>query len=67
MTEPTFEINAEDNMGFLRVFMGGGEPAGELAQFLSATLANWMLANPGQRILAVLPINRDGDTVELPA
>jgi hypothetical protein len=40
MTERTFEINVEDHMGFLRIFMGHGEPAGELAQFLSATLAH---------------------------
>ena len=67
MTERTFEINVEDHNGFLRISMGRGEPAGELAQFLSATLANWMKANPGQRIVAVCPINRDGDTVELHA
>jgi len=65
MTERTFEINIEDHMGFLRVFMGRGEPTGELAPFLSATLANWMTANPAQRIIAVCRINRDGDTVEL--
>ena len=67
MKERTFEINVEDHNGFLRVFMGRGEPTGELAKFLSATLANWMKANPEQRILAVVPINRDGDTVELHA
>ena len=60
MTERTFEINVEDHMGFLSVFMGRGEPAGELAQFLSATLANWMLSNPKQRIVAVVPIDREG-------
>jgi hypothetical protein len=67
MVERTFEIIVEDHMGFLRIFMGRGEPAGELAQFLSATLANWMKSNPEQRILAVVPINRDGDTAELHA
>lgn len=67
MTERTFEINVEDHNGFLRVFMGRGEPAGELAKFLSATLGNWMKANPEQRVVAVCPINRDGDTVELHA
>jgi hypothetical protein len=49
MKERTFEINVEDHNGFLRVFMGRGEPAGELAKFLSATLANWMNAGRKQR------------------
>lgn len=64
MPERTFEINVEDHREFPHVFMGRGAPLGELAQFLSATLANWRLANPEQRIWAVVPINRDGDTVE---
>lgn len=67
MTERTFEINIEDHAGFLRVFMGRGEPTGELVQFLSGTLAHWIQQNPERRILAVVPINRDGDTVELHA
>jgi hypothetical protein len=29
MKERTFEINVEDHNGFLRVFMGRGEPAGK--------------------------------------
>lgn len=67
MTERTFEINIENHMGYLRVFMGRGEPTGELAPFLSATLSQWMQNNPDQRIIAVAPISRDGDTVELHA
>jgi hypothetical protein len=67
MTNRTFEINIEDDMGYLRVFMGRGEPAGELPPFLSATLAQWMQNNPEQRVVAVAPICRDGDTVELHA
>lgn len=67
MTERTFEINIEDHRGYLRVFMGRGEPTGELAPFLSGTLARWIENNPGQRIVAVAPISRDGDTVELHA
>ena len=62
MKERTFEINIEDHMGFLRVSMGRGEPAGELAQFLSGTLAQWIQNNPEQRIISVAPIGRDGDT-----
>lgn len=67
MTGRTFEINIEDHMGFLRVFMGRGEPAGELAQFLSGTLAQWIQNNPDKRIVAVVPVTRYGDTVELHA
>jgi hypothetical protein len=67
MTGRTFEINIENHMGFLRIFMGHGEPTGELAPFLSGTLAQWMQANSDQRIVAVAPISRDGDTVELHA
>ena len=67
MTERTFEIIIEDHMGYLRVFMGRGEPAGELPPFLSATLAQWIASNPNQRIVAVTPISRDGNTVELHA
>lgn len=67
MSDRTFEIDIEDHMGFVRVLMGRGEPTGELAQFLSATLAGWIQQHPEVRILAVVPINRDGDTVELHA
>lgn len=67
MNERTFEINIEDHMGFLRFYMGHGEPTGELAPFLSGTLAQWIEKNPNQRIMAVAPISRDGDTVELHA
>ncbi len=64
MTERTFEINIEDHMGFLRVYMGRGEPAGELAQFLSGTLTQWIRIIQS-RIIAVAQISRDGDAVEL--
>ncbi len=67
MIERSFEIDIEEHMGFVRVLMGRGEPTGELAQFLSATLAQWIDQHPELRILAVVPINRDGDTVELHA
>lgn len=67
MTERTFEINIEDHMGFLRFYMGHGEPPGELCQFLSAALAQWIQEHPETRVVAVAPINRDGDTAELHA
>lgn len=67
MTGRTFEIIVEDHMGFARVFMGHGEPTGELAQYLSATLAQWIAQRPQLRIIAVAPVVRDGDTAELHA
>lgn len=67
MTERTFEINVEDHMGFIRVFMGRGEPTGELARYLSATFAQWIAERPHLRIIAVVPVVRDGDTAELHA
>jgi hypothetical protein len=67
MSGRTFEIVVEDHNGFLRVFMGRGEPNGELAKFLSGTLAQWIQNNPDQRIVAVVPVTRYGDTVELHA
>lgn len=67
MADRTFEINVEDHMGFVRVFMGRGEPTGELATYLSATLAQWIEQRPHLRIIAVVPVIRDGDTAELHA
>ena len=67
MTGRQFEIIIEDHMEYLRVFMGRGEPNGELARFLSGTLAQWIQNNPDQRILVVTSITRYGDTVELHA
>jgi hypothetical protein len=47
--------------------MGHGEPPGELCQFLSAALAQWIKEHPESLVVAVVPINRDGDTAELHA
>ena len=38
MSKPRFEINITDFGGWLRVTLGRGEPAGEVAQFLSESL-----------------------------
>jgi hypothetical protein len=72
MNHPRFEI-IQENMGgwvrvFLgRVFLGRGEPTGEVAKFLSHSLTEWMRQRPHLRVRFVVPINRDGDTVELHA
>ena len=67
MNEPRFEIVQQDMGGWVRVFLGRGEPTGELAKFLSHGLTDWMRMRAHLRVRFVVPINRDGDTVELHA
>ena len=67
MNKPRFEIVRDDMGGWVRVFLGRGEPTGEVAKFLSHSLANWMREHPHLRVRFVVPINRNGDTVELHA
>ncbi len=67
MNRPRFEIVQEDMGGWVRVFLGRGEPTGELGKFLSHGLADWMRKRPQFRVRCIVPINRDGDTVELHA
>lgn len=65
--QPRFNITAEDMGGWLRVYLGRGEPAGELAKFLSHTLTNWFRQRPHLWLRFAIPVSRDGDTVELHA
>ncbi len=51
----------------VRVYLGHGEPTGEVARFLSHSLTKWMRERPHLRLRFAVPINRDGDTVELHA
>jgi len=53
--------------GWVRVFLGRGEPTGEVAKFLSHGLTDWMRKRPHLRVRFVVPITRDGDTAELHA
>ena len=46
MGKPRFEIVQEDMGGWVRVFLGRGEPAGEVARFLSHGLTDWMRKRP---------------------
>ena len=64
---PRFEIVQEDMGGWVRVFLGAGEPTGEVAGFLSQCLADWMRKRPHLRVRCAVPVTRDGDTVELHA
>jgi hypothetical protein len=67
MNHPRFEIIQENMDGWVRVFLGRGEPTGEVAKFLSHSLTEWMRQRPHLRVRFAVPINRDGDTVELHA
>ena len=55
----------EDMGGWVRVFLGRGEPTGEVARFLSRSLTEWMRKPPTCGFVSWCPITRDGDTVEL--
>lgn len=67
MERPPFKINNQDMGGWVRVYLAAGEPTGELARFLSHAFTEWQRDNPDLRIRYVVPIQRDGDTVELHA
>jgi hypothetical protein len=49
------------------VYLGRGEPTGEVAKFLSHALTDWMRRNPHLRVRFAVPVSRDGDTAELHA
>lgn len=67
MNAPRFEILTTDMGGWVRVHLGHGEPTGEVALFLSRTLAAWSRKQPHLRIRFVVPITSNGDTSELHA
>ncbi len=48
-------------------YLDRGEPAGEVAPYLSHSLSEWTRKNPQMRLRLIVPINRDGDTAELHA
>ena len=62
-----FEIGQTDMGGWVRVFLKKGEPTGELAKFLSLSLAQWMRQFPDVRVRMIVPITSNGDTTELHA
>lgn len=67
MSQPRFEIIQHDMGGWVRVFLGRGEPTGELGRFLSHGLTDGMRKRPQLRAYSIVPINSNGDTVELHA
>lgn len=62
-----FEILIEDHDGWIRAYLGRGEPAGETARFLSESLTQWFRDRPHLGLHCIVPISRDGDTAELHA
>jgi hypothetical protein len=61
------EIGQADMGGWVRVSAGHGEPPDDLALFLSQSLTEWFRQRPHLRMRCVVPINREGRTVELHA
>ena len=62
MNRPPFSIGTQDMGGWVRVFLGSGEPTGELAVFLSDTFQDWFRQRPHLRLRFVVPITSGGDT-----
>jgi hypothetical protein len=64
-----FEINQADMGGWVRICAAKPEdcPRDDLAVYLSQSLAEWLRLKPHLRLKCVVPIDRDGSTVELHA
>jgi hypothetical protein len=62
-----FEIGQHDMGGWLRVFVGHGEAPADLHLYLSHALTGFFRKNAHLRVRFVVPIQKDGDTVELHA
>ena len=62
-----FEIGQHDMGGWVRIVAGRQNLPDDLAVYLSSALADWFRQRPQLRMRCVVPINRDGTTVELHA
>lgn len=67
MNKDRFKISIDHMGGWVRVFFSSGEPTGEVAGYLSKSLSEWMRGHPELRVNFIVPINCNGDTVELHA
>jgi hypothetical protein len=63
-----FDVFAQDQFGWVRVFckLEGPQPA-ELPLALSDVLSEWFRQRPHLKVRTIVPIQKDGDTVELHA
>ena len=64
---PRIAINQQDMGGWVRVYLGQGDPGGDVASYLSHALNGWFRERPHLRLRFVLPVSRQGNTVELHA
>jgi hypothetical protein len=63
-----FDIGAHDMGGWVRIIAGKtGTIPEELPAFLSLHLTNWLRQRPDLGLRCVLPVNKDGNTVEFHA
>jgi hypothetical protein len=65
--EGQFKIAQHDLGGWVRVYLEGGEPPGDLPFYLSHALTDWFRHHAHLRMRLVVPIVRGGETVELHA
>jgi len=64
---PRIGVNQLGMGGWVRVYLGQGDPGGEVACYLSHALNGWFRERPHLRLRFVLPVTRNGHTVELHA
>jgi hypothetical protein len=63
-----FDVGAHDMGGWVRIIPGqSAHTATDLPGFLAHRLSEWLREHPHLRLLCVVPITRDGSTVELQA
>ncbi len=62
-----FEIDQHDMGGWVRVCARGQNLPDDLPVFLSQALTDWFRKRPQFYLRCVIPVQRDGDTVELHA
>ena len=62
-----FEIGYHDMGGWVRVCAGKHNLPDDLAVYLSQALSDWFRQRPHLRMRCAVPIQRDGNTVELHA
>lgn len=64
---PKIDIAQADMGGWVRVFLRAGSPTRDPGVYPSQTLTDRFRVRPAFRLKCVVPIARDGDTVELHA
>ena len=60
-----FEIGRHDMGGWVQVCAAGPSLPDDLPVLLSQELTDWLRAHPNLRMCCVVPIQKDGNTVEM--